>query len=130
MAKSSAFIEIKLGILEIAAKIPVGHVTTYSAIGEHLNVMTRHVAYILATLSLEEKLEFPWYRIVADKGAISASKLNSRYLAQIEHLKQEGVKFTAKNCVENFDELFCLPQQLVNWDRRDRQYLLDRANVE
>jgi methylated-DNA-protein-cysteine methyltransferase related protein len=114
MPKSAAFIQIKAGVIEITANIPVARVTTYSAIGEHLNVMPRHVAYILTTLSLEEKLELPWYRVVAENGAISLGKLTDRHYAQIEYLKAEGVQFTAKNHVVDFDELFCSPQQLEN----------------
>ncbi len=127
MPKSIAFAQIKAGTIEITANIPVGRVTTYGAIGEHLNVMPRHVAYILTTLSLEEKLELPWYRVVADRGAISSGKLNVQHYAQINYLQQEGIKITAENRIENFDELFCSPQQLVNWDRHDRYYLKDNS---
>jgi methylated-DNA-protein-cysteine methyltransferase related protein len=125
MPKSTAFAQIKAGTIEITANIPVGRVTTYGAIGEHLNVMPRHVAYILTTLSLEEKLELPWYRVVADRGAISSGKLNARHHAQIDYLQQEGIQITAKNRIESFDRLFCSPQQLVNWNRHDKYYLKD-----
>jgi methylated-DNA-protein-cysteine methyltransferase-like protein len=128
MPKSSAFIQIKAGVIEITANIPMARITTYSAIGEHLNVMPRHVAYILTTLSLEEKLELPWYRVVAEKGAISLSRLTDRHYAQIEYLKAEGVQFTAKNHVVDFDELFCSPKQLVTWNNHDKHYLKDGEN--
>ncbi len=123
MAKSQAFIQIKEGFLEITAKIPLGRVTTYSAIGEHMNAMSRHVAYILATLTVEEREELPWYRVVANKGAIAAGKINSRHQVQIEKLTQEGVKLTAKNYIENFEELYCPPNQLVSWDYSTKRYL-------
>jgi methylated-DNA-protein-cysteine methyltransferase related protein len=128
MPKSAAFIQIKAGVIEITANIPVAQVTTYSAIGEHLNVMPRHVAYILTTLSLEEKLELPWYRVVAEKGTISLGKLTDRHYAQIEYLKAEGIQFTHKNYVIDFDELFCSPKQLVIWDNHDKHYLKDGEN--
>jgi methylated-DNA-protein-cysteine methyltransferase related protein len=127
MPKSAAFIQIKQGVLEITSKIPVGHVTTYAAIGEHLNVIARHVAYILATLNIEEKLELPWYRVVAENGAISSGKFNSRHHAQVESLKEEGFQFTNKNHVDNFVELFCSPDSLVSWDRSNEYYLKDRS---
>jgi methylated-DNA-protein-cysteine methyltransferase related protein len=129
MPKSLAFIQIKKGVLEITSKIPVGHVTTYGAIGEHLNVMARHVAYILATLTFEEKLELPWYRVVADQGVITSGKLNARYPAQVEKLKQEGVQLNTENRVENFDALFCPPSQLVTWNHRTKHYLADQSPV-
>jgi methylated-DNA-protein-cysteine methyltransferase related protein len=127
MPKSTAFAQIKAGAIEITANIPVGRVTTYGAIGEHLNVMPRHVAYILTMQNPEERLALPWYRVVADRGAISLGKLNARHHAQIEYLQQEGIQITAKNRIENFDKLFCSPQQLVNWNRHDRYYLKDNS---
>jgi methylated-DNA-protein-cysteine methyltransferase related protein len=125
MPKSTAFIQIKAGAIEITANIPVGHVTTYSAIGQHLNVMPRHVAYILTMLNLEEKLELPWYRVVAEKGAISLGKLTTRHHTQIDYLQQEGIQITTKNRIDNFDKLFCSPRQLVDWDRHEKYYLKD-----
>ena len=125
MPKSTAFAQIKAGVIEITANIPVGRVTTYGAIGEHLNVMPRHVAYILTMLNIEEKLALPWYRVVADRGTISLGKLTARHHAQIDYLQQEGIQITTKNQVENFDELFCSPRQLVDWDRHEKYYLKD-----
>jgi methylated-DNA-protein-cysteine methyltransferase related protein len=124
MPKSTAFIQMKAGVLEVASKIPVGRITTYGAISEHMNVMARHVAYILTTLTFEEQEELPWHRVVANKGAISASgKLTSRHQFQISTLKEEGIVFTSKNCIDNFDKLFCSPVQLVDWNYQDKQYL-------
>jgi methylated-DNA-protein-cysteine methyltransferase related protein len=114
MPKSIAFAQIKVGVIEITANIPVGRVTTYGAIGEHLNVMPRHVAYILTMLNIEEKLELPWYRVVADRGAISLGKLTARHHVQVDYLQQEGIHITTKNRIDNFDKLFCSPQQLVD----------------
>jgi methylated-DNA-protein-cysteine methyltransferase related protein len=125
MPKSIAFAQIKVGVIEITANIPVGRVTTYGAIGEHLNVMPRHVAYILTMLNIEEKLELPWYRVVADRGTISLGKLTARHHTQIDYLQQEGIQITTKNRIDNFDELFCLPRQLVDWDRHEKYYLKD-----
>jgi methylated-DNA-protein-cysteine methyltransferase-like protein len=123
MPKSPAFIQIKEGVLDIASKIPVGQITTYGAIGEHLNVMARHVAYILATLTFAEREELPWYRVVGDRGTISSRKLNARHQLQIENLQAEGIIFTSKNSVEKFDELFCSPAQLVTWNYQNKRYL-------
>ncbi len=126
MPKSAAFIQIKAGILEITSKIPEGRVTTYQAIAQHTNVMSRQVAYILAMLTDAERQDLPWYRVVADKGAIlSSGKLPSRHIAQIDRLQKEGITFTAKNKVENFEGVFCLPEQIVSWNRSERHYLHD-----
>jgi methylated-DNA-protein-cysteine methyltransferase related protein len=96
MPKSAAFIQIKAGVIEITANIPVSLVTTYLAIGEHLNVMPCHVAYILTTLSLEEKLELPWYRVVAEKGAISLGKLTDDIMPKLNISKQKEFNLRLK----------------------------------
>jgi methylated-DNA-protein-cysteine methyltransferase related protein len=123
MPKSSAFIQIKEAVLAIVTEVPVGNVTTYGAIGEHLNVMARHVAYILATLTDQERAALPWHRVVGNQGAIATGKLTARHRHQIEDLQAEGILCNAKNMVQNFDELFCSPDQLVNWEHRNKRYL-------
>lgn len=91
--------------------------------------MARHVAYILTTLNLEEKLELPWYRVVADRGAISSGKLTARHHAQIDYLQQEAIEITDRNYIDNFDSLFRSPQQLVDWDCKNSSYLTDRSTA-
>jgi methylated-DNA-protein-cysteine methyltransferase related protein len=56
MPKSPAFIRIKADVLKIVTAIPLSRVTTFRSIGEHFDVMPRHVAYILTMLSPEEKV--------------------------------------------------------------------------
>jgi methylated-DNA-protein-cysteine methyltransferase related protein len=126
MPKSSAFIQIKEDVLAIVTEVPVGNVTTYGAIGEHLNVMARHVAYILATLTDEERESLPWHRVVGNQGAIATGKLTARHRHQIEDLQAEGILCNAKNIVQNFDELFCSPDQLVNWNHSSKRYLVEQ----
>jgi methylated-DNA-protein-cysteine methyltransferase related protein len=125
MPKSPAFIQIKADIIELVTKIPQGRVTTYGAIGEHLNVMARHVAYILATLQPVEQAEIPWYRVVSNGGSISSGKLNARHLSQVTLLTQEGISFNIKNQIkpEQFAELFCAPASLVEWEHQNGRYL-------
>lgn len=118
MPKSEAFIKMKEDIIEITGNIPAGRVTTYSAIAEHLNIVPRHVAYILATLSHEEADIIPWQRVVADNGVV---KTNSRGTAQKTYLEHEGILFT-KNTMKNFENLFLLVTKLVDWKRKPNRY--------
>jgi methylated-DNA-protein-cysteine methyltransferase related protein len=129
MPKSSAFIQIKADLLAIVTEVPVGNVTTYGAIGEHLNVMARHVAYILATLTDQEREKLPWHRVVGNQGAIAKGKITAWHRHQIEDLQVEGIYCTAKNIVQNFDELFCAPAQLVTWDHSTKRYLVDQESL-
>lgn len=54
MPKSESFARIKADVLAIARAIPPGRLTSFWAIGSHLDGAPRHVAYILATLTLDE----------------------------------------------------------------------------
>ena len=65
MAKSPLFARIKADMLTIAASIPEGGVVTFRDIGAHLDVMPRHVAYILKKLDAEKRATFPAERVVA-----------------------------------------------------------------
>jgi methylated-DNA-protein-cysteine methyltransferase-like protein len=65
MAKSPFFARIKADVLTIVASIPEGQVLTFRDIGAHLDVMPRHVAYILKMLDAGERAAFPADRVVA-----------------------------------------------------------------
>ena len=72
MAKtpSLAFARIRAEVLAAACSVPAGRVTTYGAIGNHLQVTPRHVAFVLARLTEEESAKVPWHRVVGAGGQI------------------------------------------------------------
>lgn len=70
MGGSAAYARIRHDVLAIAAAVPPGRLVTHAAIGAHLDVMPRHVAYILAMLTAEEKDRLPWHRVVGADGTI------------------------------------------------------------
>jgi methylated-DNA-protein-cysteine methyltransferase related protein len=105
MPKSAAFIKIKNQVLTITRSIPTGRICTYGSIGYHLDVMPRHVAYILTMLSPEEKDGIPWQRVVADGGAISSPKTN-KAVEQIEYLAREGIEVNKAKKVIDFEAVF------------------------
>jgi methylated-DNA-protein-cysteine methyltransferase-like protein len=82
--------------------IPEGRVTTYGAIGRHLKVTARQVAFILARLTVDESKRLPWFRVVAADGVISTTKLWAVGRRQIERLRAEGVIVTPRKKVEDF----------------------------
>ncbi len=96
MPKSAAFIRIKADVLNIVAAIPEGRVSTYRSIGAHLDVMPRHVAYILTMLTADEKARLPWYRVVADGGALGVPKFDHSGRSQAERLQAEGIDVLGK----------------------------------
>ena len=91
MAKSPFFERIKGDVLKIVAVIPEGKVTTYSSIGEHLDVVPRHVAYILSMLSPLEQLQVPWFRVVGGDGGLGKVKLAESGETQADLLRSEGL---------------------------------------
>jgi methylated-DNA-protein-cysteine methyltransferase-like protein len=109
MPKSAAFIRIKADVLAIVQEIPFGRVCTYACIGQHLDVMARHVAYILATLTDDERDGLPWHRVVAASGAINRTK-HGRGAEQRTALMAEGVAVSTKGIVANLDQHRWNPQ--------------------
>jgi alkylated DNA nucleotide flippase Atl1 len=70
MAKGSPhFARIKKDVLTIVAAIPAGRLVSYKDIGEWLDVMPRHVAYILALLDPVDRAHLPWQRAVKESDA-------------------------------------------------------------
>lgn len=91
MPKSPAFARIKDDVLQIVDTVPEGKLCTYRAIGEHLDVMPRHVAYILSQLKPEEKMIYPWHRVVSDNGSLGVVKRHADGRTQVEMLEAEGL---------------------------------------
>lgn len=106
MPKSAAFVRIKREVLAIAAAIPAGRVTSFRAVGLHLDVEPRHVAYILARLTHEEQARVPWHRVVSDTGALDRPKHDGQGRSQAELLAAEGIGIDPNMRIARFDELF------------------------
>lgn len=106
MPGSPAFARIRRDVLRIVAAIPAGRVSSFRAIGAHLDVMPRHVAYILAQLSDDEQQLIPWHRVVSDGGAIARVKRDARGRAQADLLTAEGVALDGSGAVADFGERF------------------------
>ena len=101
MASSAAYAGIKADVLAIAARVPAGRVATHKQIGTHLKVMPRHVAYILATLDDADLEAVPWWRVVADGGAIGR---HLRRDDQMQKLRVEGIVLSPVGIVQDLAE--------------------------
>ena len=102
IARPGGTARFKSRVLAVLAAIPEGRVTTYGIIARHLHVTARQVAFILATLTVEESRRLPWFRVVAANGIVSSTKLGSVGRRQIARLRAEGVAVTPRNKVEDF----------------------------
>jgi methylated-DNA-protein-cysteine methyltransferase related protein len=103
LAKSPFFARIKNDVLQIVAHIPEGRVATFADIGAHLDVMPRHVAYILTTLEDAAKMTLPWYRVVSGDGSLGKPKYAPDGTPQAELLAAEGV-LVSKNTLANLGQ--------------------------
>jgi methylated-DNA-protein-cysteine methyltransferase related protein len=81
---SPHFARIKREVLEIVAAIPPGRVATYKDIGDSLDVMPRHVAYILATLDPVDRAHIPWQRVISDKASSPHPRIAVSELSKID----------------------------------------------
>jgi methylated-DNA-protein-cysteine methyltransferase related protein len=84
MSGSPFYQRIKGDVLTICRLIPVGRVTSFADIGRHLDVVPRHIAYILSQLASLERETVPWHRVVAANGTASSA-------AQLSLLNDENV---------------------------------------
>jgi methylated-DNA-protein-cysteine methyltransferase related protein len=103
LGNSAFFARIKADVLKIVATIPFGKVTSFADIGAHLDVMPRHVAYILSTLEHDKKIILPWHRVVGQAGKIGAPKYSPDGTSQLELLMSEGWEVAAGKLV-GFDQ--------------------------
>ncbi|WP_162658800.1 MGMT family protein [Tuwongella immobilis] len=101
----SNYDRIKRDVLAIVRDIPAGKVTTYAAIGAALDVMPRHVAYLLAMLTDLEQDDLPWYRVVGLAGKLSTTN-PIRAGKQRAFLEAEGISFRGKWQIDAFDLVF------------------------
>ena len=99
MAGSVAYARIKADVIAIVDQIPAGRLATHGAIGRHLAVVPRHVAYVLSMLNDSERETIPWWRVVADGGAIGR---HQRRDDQMQRLRHEGCAVAPAGIVQDF----------------------------
>jgi methylated-DNA-protein-cysteine methyltransferase-like protein len=109
MARSDGILRFKSRVLAVVAAIPEGRVTTYGAIGKHLHITARQVAFIMARLTPEESARLPWFRVVAADGVVSTIKLGAVGRRQIARLRAEGIAVNPRNKVEDFPMIAWTP---------------------
>lgn len=80
---------------------------TFSDIGRHLDVVPRHVAYILANLGTPHDQEVPWHRAVPDGASLKTQKCDSLGHSQAELLQADGVPISADGMIEDMERRLC-----------------------
>lgn len=104
--KSQAFSRIRAEVVRLVGLIPGGKFTTYGSIAVHMNVMARHVAFVLARLTAEESKTLPWHRVVSADARISPNMDAALAAVQKRRLKAEGMKISRDGRIQNCDAHF------------------------
>ena len=105
-AKSPAFARIRAEVIRLVALIPEGKFTTYGSIAVHMNVMARHVAFVMSRLTDEESKAMPWHRVVSADAQLSAKMDSELRELQKSRLESEGMSIDPKGFIENADAHF------------------------
>jgi alkylated DNA nucleotide flippase Atl1 len=108
MPKSEAVEGIKRDVLLNVASIPAGRITTFGSIGDRLEVMARHVAFLLANLDEGETAGILWYPVVGIKGALGQAN-HARFARQREFLSIKGLEVDADGLLRGFQDVFVEP---------------------
>lgn len=103
--RSAFFARIKMQVLQLTSAVPAGKVCTYQSMGKHLDVMPRHVAYILSQLEPHEKLEYPWHRVVSADMSLGAPKQNPDGTTQADLLRNEGLLISGNKVISSVERV-------------------------
>lgn len=112
MTRSPFFARIRAHVLQLTASIPPGKVCTHQSIGQYLDVMPRHVAYILSQLADEEKRAYPWHRVVGADLRLGTPKRNPEGATQAELLRAEGIIVSDNQLISRFEQVVLAAEQL------------------
>lgn len=104
--KSPAFARIRAEVIRLVALIPEGKFTTYGSIAVHMNVMARHVAFVMSRLTDEESQALPWHRVVSADARLSPKMDAELRELQKSRLESEGMSIDPKGFIEDADAHF------------------------
>lgn len=104
--KSQAFARIRAEVIRLVGLIPPGKFTTYGSIAIHMNVMARHVAFVMSRLTEEEADALPWHRVVSADARLSPKMDGALSTMQRRRLRSEGLKINAAGYIQDADAHF------------------------
>jgi methylated-DNA-protein-cysteine methyltransferase related protein len=108
-------------VLLLTASVPEGNVCTFQSMGEYLDVMPRHVAYILSQLEDNEKFVYPWHRVVSGDTSLGNAKKNPDGKSQAELLRDEGILVSDNKVAPCFERVFISAEQLPSGLARQKR---------
>ena len=96
---SIAFQRIRAEVIRLVGLVPEGKFTTYGSLAVHMNVMARHVAFVMRRLTEEESARLPWHRVVGADARISPKMDAELARVQRERLEKEGMKVNERGFI-------------------------------
>lgn len=115
--KSAAFARIRAEVIRLVGLIPSGRFTTYGSIAVHMNVMARHVAFVMSRLTPEESAGLPWHRVVSSDARVSQKMPEAIARRQRRRLQAEGMKIDARGFIQDSDAHYHYvgPRRSIRW---------------
>jgi methylated-DNA-protein-cysteine methyltransferase-like protein len=115
--KSAAFARIRAEVIRLVGLIPLGKFTTYGTIAVHMNVVARHVAFVMSRLTDAESAAVPWHRVVSSDARLSPKMNPELSRVQRRRLESEGMKIDAKGFIVDSDAHFHFvgPRRSIRW---------------
>lgn len=84
-----------------------------------MNVVARHVAFVMSGLTEEEAASQPWHRVVSSDARVSQSMPPKIARLQRARLKAEGMKVNAQGFIQNADAHYHYPgpRRSIRWSQ-------------
>lgn len=114
---SIAFKRIRAEVIWLVGLVPEGKFTTYGSIAVNMNVMARHVAFVMSRLTEEESERLPWHRVVGADARISPKMDAELARVQRERLEKEGMKVNERGFILEDEAHFHVvgPRRSIRW---------------
>lgn len=97
--KSNA--RLRADLVALLARIPRGYVAAIGDVSRHLSAYQPHVTQVLAHIDSTEEQPAPWWRVVADGGAVGR---HPRREEQMARLREDGIIVSAAGIVQEMTE--------------------------
>ena len=98
--------------VQLAAAIPEGRICTHQSIRDYLDLMPRHLGFILSQLDSNEKLHDPWQRVIGSNGSLGSPKHHPDGTQQAELLREEALLSSGNRVQSNFEDIVIPAEQL------------------
>jgi len=82
-----------------------------------MNVVARHVAFVMSGLTEEEAASLPWHRVVSSDARVSQSMPPEVARLQSKGLKAAGMKVNTQGFIQNADAHYHYPgpRRSIRW---------------